>query len=321
MISKMIKESSDSFYHVEVDESLAREVAENLGLELIKYLSSGSLTSAFKVKNPETGNILVLKLSDRSKEYEAYAKVKAVAAHLPPELAKHLPDVYLATNAGSYPRLSKFVAADSKRRELSVIVTEFLVPMRKEVDDKNFVYADVSRLQDPAVVHNIVKTVMQGTLSSDAAPAVREIAKKFYDAIGFDVLLKEIVAKMITLPTDSISLHTEIYTAITSMLRNHNKKLATLLGPKASSRQAVVFTLGATIAEGIANHLNAPETEQLELSSEQQITPHSSVGDKFKELHDALDKLGILTRDVHRGNVMMRPSTGDLVISDVGLFK
>lgn len=41
---------------------------------------------------------------------------------------------------------------------------------------------------------------------------------------------------------------------------------------------------------------------------------------KVKKAIDALSDFGILAEDLHQDNIMIRPSTGDLVISDVGHF-
>ena len=41
---------------------------------------------------------------------------------------------------------------------------------------------------------------------------------------------------------------------------------------------------------------------------------------RVKEAIDALSSYGIYASDLHRENIMIRPSTGELVISDIGHF-
>jgi hypothetical protein len=47
----------------------------------------------------------------------------------------------------------------------------------------------------------------------------------------------------------------------------------------------------------------------------------SEVGSMYEALEALKKETGLIGRDMHEGNVLVRASTGDLVIVDVGLFK
>ena len=88
-----------------------------------------------------------------------------------------------------------------------------------------------------------------------------------------------------------------------------------------------IFTkvLGEDLKKGDIEDLSLRATRAL--LSEVNLTPVDSsynlntpLGKHFKEARRELDDLGIDPRDLHAENIMLRPGTGEIVISDLGHF-
>lgn len=285
-------------------------------VEIGKYIAEGVFGTVYEGKL-SNGRPVAVKLSDVSSEYIPYAMLKSVRDRLPENVRKHLVEVIFAgTVKGIF------------RNVWSIVVMERLVGLPVEL--KQTIFGEMSKespvsrnsiLVDPdmlvrivsGALHTIPKnhfgfsnqeitTLINGAIYRGRSSAPRgkwheEIYRPFktspnisrvLDAVGDDLeqfLTKRQKPTSMTMPARFVS---DFISSVESRLRNTRF-------PTSYSKTPSKDRPGIAHIPGTAGLLRA-------LIVMAKIEP------------------SLKWDDVHSNNVMMRPGTGDLVVSDMGYF-
>ena len=300
-----------------IGNNLGRDISRILGLDFMNYVGSGAYSTAFTTRDSKTGKDLVVKISSNPSEYVAYEKVRILRKTLPPDIAKHLPIVYLAQKIGNDPKFDSLRGDHSKLDQVSVMVVELLKPLPRSVRDQLF-YDQVST--DEEHLHVVVKKCLD--LMLKVAP--------WSDGLGGQALLgvfnRQALENMLlkcTLDTvagqnkrnqiqSSSYISNQIWKAFSDQIM---KRVSLDQHPNFVDLLADLrFTFGRNFNDNFASR----EIEAY--APKDRLKPSTALGVSILKAFSVLKGAGLQPKDTHAGNFMIRPSTGDVVFSDVGLF-
>ncbi len=312
----------------------ATKIIKNLGWDIEKKLGQGQNGIVFLASN-DAGQHVAIKLTTQD-EAEEYQKVKDVRKKLPAELQKHMPIVHFVKTLANKP--AGFVNA---------IGVEVLKPLPKQVSDRLVKPTGTSpaAMQDILKDEEIVVKILRAAAEKMSASAVAiEVGK----LIDLRRLLSTVEGKTLQwkMPTDytndqirkEIQMRGKDWADREFSLKARRFALvvgswAGKLAEEAGVRQtlAKMFAVNMSImvvkqlrstAMGIGNPKD-PVAQQYWDSSIFSTLPGAENLPGAASLGKALEamaELGLSWRDLHQDNVMMRPSTGDIVVSDFGNF-
>jgi hypothetical protein len=260
------------------------------------WIASGQYTAVYDVSYQ--GKHAVAKITDSEKDVNAIQKLSDMRSNFEAKLSRHLPVVYeiIHDETGMY-----------------IIIVERLVPLEPHI--RNLLFSQEKRmmsqvipiLKDRDYISNIIKSSL----------------KKY--AL---VLKPQTISKVIDIVADNI-----IKTNF--KINNVDKELKTLFDMLLHTVFDIVQQDKTPKAIQLVNGMVlAIKKNILKLTEEQHIFPigvdkseELELSRKFPgaesliELLEKLKKIGINWYDLHGENLMQRPKTGDIVISDPGLFE
>lgn len=315
-------------------EELAKQIVKKLGLDSrVKFVNKSSRINgaiAFSVFDKNNKEI-ILKIQPLN-EIDPYVDIMKLknSGKIPADVLIHLPKIFDARPLSDIGLKSEFYNG-SFWEQFGFILTEKLQELPGNLFDL------VS-----------VKSVMQKyqAMISDRDVFSKLVAKELKE----DKYLTKFIESFQTKETNEVKmkrLHNEIVRAViyNDDLKKQISKIAT--DPKLDNVDRTVESenvLMDAIMRGVRlwiDSTKAPEQEALSIMSyiaetiiidmhkkaipRQPSDKESATGDLagFQKINKALKKLeplGIHFDDLHAGNIMIRPSTGDLVISDIGHF-
>ena len=345
--SKLLVENSLTIEKVD-------QIADNFGVERVKRLGHGAFGVVYEVLDPKTGEKLALKIpngyvDDNESEIRAYKAVSKVRNKFG-KYKKHLPVIHKITDEAilmellepvppsvlfpafssgpdkrSDPKIPKILSSEAGiRKILKFIQYEY------ENNGLGFVYGlDDDKFKE---INDKIKALEEKNFidkvlwhyNKPKVPNILEIDPNFfilkYKKMG-------VLAKMVDLANSVAFAMAEIVGSevlederIRSRVKNSFRNALT------DSFEANLFSI---------NYLpkTSPyydrEMDRQKRSSDRRGVFQTAKDAKeiapeyynFMKAVEAFKKAGLSVRDLHSGNVMVRPRTGDIVIVDLGLFE
>lgn len=323
---------ADEFAKRQKDDAASR-IIKSLGWNLERELGKGANGIVYLAQNDE-GRQIAIKLTTQE-ESDEYLRVKQVRNTISDDLKKHLPVVHFVEKLSGRP--GGFVNA---------IGLELLEPLPKQVTGKLFKPAGASAdaMQDVLRSEEIIIKILRAAAKNMSTSAAAKEAGRHTD---LGKLLSNVESKVLQgkMPegysTDNLRKEVQIRGKdwADKEFSLKARKLAVMAGawmgsfaeelkiPPMTARflstnmsLMVVQELQST-AMGIANpdDPDAPNWGPgifTTLPGGEKIPGAESLGRALREMA----KLGLSWRDLHDKNVMMRPGTRDIVVSDFGNF-
>lgn len=315
----------------------AAAILKTLGLYAERRLGAGANGIVY-LASRDDGQRIAVKLTTQN-EGEEYLKVKIVREKMPDNLKKHMPIVHFVEKLPARP--GGFVEA---------IGIELLRPLPTVVSDRLLRPAGASpaAMQDVLRNEEILVKIFRTAAKKMGASAVAKDASRHIDVSR---LLTNVESKMLQGKMPSDYQYDQIRKEVQVRGRDwadreyslKGKKLAVMAGAwmgKLSSDAGVpgptARLLGTNLAlmvvqelqstaMGIANPKDPDVSNWINrghgifstLPGAEAIPGAESLGAALQTMAE----LGLSWRDLHKDNVMMRPSTGDIVVSDFGNFR
>ena len=282
---RIFKNSSidKKFNATRLSESEVEKIFSSLGIEYVKYISSGDYADVFETIF--AGKRVVVKVTHQQRDYKNYRALDEIRQSMSAEDAKYLPVTYF------------FHSIDFQGKTYYLIGVEPLLPLDPSVKQNMFEYSKTHRnyfAYDPDKLAKSISRLTYPIIGRN--PHVLEASA--YYALNIKNNLKaliEIIAnffdKKTLIKTDlSKEANEELNRSLLSLLnsiffREHNKHL-----------------VDRSVDKMTENEESIPETKNFVAFCK-----------KLKKQY------GIEAEDIHPGNLMMR-NNGDIVISDVGNF-
>jgi hypothetical protein len=293
---------------------VAHDVAEILGLHTPAFLGSSARSRfgrgayAFSVSN-DAGESLILKIG-LTGEISPYQKAMRLFGDDPPSV---IPKIYAA---GYFDDIGYKPPVDLAN-SFGYIVMEELEPMPPNM--AGFLQelggeGESFRLlkERPEELRDIISSVAKGIRSSleikldelkslggEVEEKAAEILSKFEEESYFEIM------RLKSLSLNSLD---EKGRDIYNVIRDLGKRTFGIY-----LRPSIVEDLSDRFTRGILMRISfAPVESSYDLGV--------PLGKHFKNLVRELEDLGIDPADLHADNIMMRPSTGEIVVSDLGHF-
>jgi hypothetical protein len=286
----------------------------------------------------ENGNPVVVKLSDSSREWWGYSLAREAAAKLPGELAKHLPKVFFAGMIKDHPN---WVPGKGEGivEKMSLIVME---PLRQT---SKVMGSPADRLTGDAVEMTPLTQEEAASFANELGKQVKQMIQNFVvepeksvkfrkgnvtritpgvkarDKSDFLDKLWNNAEKAISNSHEKASSYSFMQALFTKWcdqvwerhgLREHD--ISVMYSNKQFLTQIIPTKMMSWWTSHVMMHKQIDDTADMR---DRKVTT-SAVNEKFTQLSRALEELGYSIVDIHGSNVMIRPGTGDIVISDVG---
>lgn len=296
------------------------------------FIGKGSYGKVFRAVYK--GKEVAVKVTDDEAEVTNWLAINAILETAPPEVAKHFPKIYAIIQDDEFTD-----------EVLNIIVMELLRPLNSTLKEKLFggegimegggtkaevpmsdrarqrinkgkEESIVSLMKDEMVLFEAFKRAIAVAEKSSqitiSGPVRQDLFKRILDfkplgAGGEPVL-------------DFTIYVTSQFVQIIEALRPEEKEIYNSLPNKTTG-------LGYQIGDEIIKYLrdtvkagNFPWTSSVP-SPDRDIYKNIPEANSLLKALEYLESYGVSWHDVHSGNVMVRPSTGDPVIVDVGLYK
>lgn len=317
---------------MEEDERRWLEFAEKSGYHVVKKLGEGAMGDVFLVENRETGRREAMKVVTQAlyggprsarREYDNYEFAMRQKRFIPEKYAEYIPDVYnVVEGEKDYFMFMEVLEPLPDRLKADL----FALSYEDEDLEREEKYKRI--LQDPEALYSIVTGAMSnsgfirqiegGELLQNneeiANAALKTILEIPSDSLGIANIASSIADAVIAHITQNKD-RGDYYELVDMFLKpqrwDPKDYLESDIRDQAKyflNKQVVPvdISLGQEMGAGGSSEeiiQNFPEAE--------------GIIDAMKYLYD---KENWIARDIHSGNVMIRPSTKELVITDLGLF-
>lgn len=307
------------------DEFMTRvkETANKLGFHYVGKLGKGQMGEVFLVENKETGERNALKVvTDRlyggpaTSEQEArnYRFAMENKASMPEKYAKYLPDVYEVVKGDKDYYIFMEVLQDIPDR----VKTDLFRLNDKDNDlSRHEKYAKI--FKDPEAAYEIITTALYGNLI--LSQGSRDIMKKILMEVPNKVIKRivnndESIIDWEFLPAKTLS-DLIVEESMEYLKQDPNWYDSLPYAFRNSLIESIEFTLEKQIVP-IHQGYNFKSAAGTAPESIEKLFPEA------RQLMAAMryfhDDQNWQPKDVHSGNVMVRPGTKDFVITDLGLF-
>jgi hypothetical protein len=284
---------------------LPNELIELLKLSGIKLSGRGMFGRVFVGISERLGGRKVaiktfVNAKKSQQEGTVYKRLKSIRERLPDNLARHLIEVIAVLRLGE----RDYIVLEALESAPDVVLQNLMDSPENETG------ARAEMLSSPEELHNVYKYVVEyiTDLSFDTAISrfswLRPVEKVWLNASinrHGEISQRDIKRDLLFRIRDVVNIK-----SLTSQDRTFIQRIVDTLVSSLTWRR-----LSRELGVGHWTPLN-PRVNHV---------ADSAVAEKLTELGIALKELGVSPYDVHRGNVMMRPGTNDLVVSDVGNFK
>ena len=345
--SKLLVESSLTIEKVD-------QISDDFGVERVKRLGHGAFGVVYEVLDPKTGQKLALKIpngyvDDNENEIRAYKAVSKVRNKFG-KYKKHLPVIHKITDEAILMELLEpvppsvlfpaFSSGPDKRENPKIPkilsseagIRKILKFIQYEYENSGLGY--VYGLNDDKFkeINDKIKTLERTNFidrvlwhyNKPKVPNILEIDPYFFE-LKYEKM--GVLAKMIDLANSIAFAMAEI--AGSEVLEDERIRSRV----KNSARNALIDSFEANLFS--INYL--PKTSPYydkEMDRQKRYSDRRGVFQTAKDAKEiapeyynfmkaveAFKKAGLSVRDLHSGNVMVRPRTGEIVIVDLGLFE
>lgn len=305
-----------------------------------RAVASGSGAYAFSAAKNSGKSVVVKIVPER--ELQPYKEMIRKYISVDEKHRFILPQIYLAK---TFNELSYSPPENWTSPKFAVVVMEELEKMPEEMidiyfskkidgdglryfmSDKESLRSAISKLIDEDIRKNILDEVSLGKISFNEALSNDEkeyLLNMLFNNIKLyfeDILTKELANSNYDYHNEAFDLEEEISNCIERAIKNSLEDLSNRIIISSDVKQNIYYW-NYLFARHFTSRLihdrrvitTKPEPERRLLSNRfDSIT-------KVKEAIDSLSSYGIRANDLHRDNIMIRPSTGELVISDIGHF-
>lgn len=303
-------------------EELVKDIARALDMTQVRYLArSTRLLGAYTFTAiDENYNNVVVKIQPAN-ELDGYKQAQTEISRLPPQVARHLPRIYKVRSLkdiGVRPLIDEL----GRQEELGVIVMERLEELPGDMPELITQPASKSQrslevlLREPEAFGRMIDDVI-----SQSTRVIRTAISRSADPTdenGKISKLRSTLLGIINNPDALISNDTLTPTAELGRV-THDRTMGW-------TRQVGIDDRGAasTIAGTISSYMLGKLSRRAIPKEPRTGRPGALAGLRgVKDLMAAIDGLkllGIMPDDVHGSNIMIRPETGELVLSDLGHF-
>ncbi len=318
---------------MEEDERRWHEFAEKSGYHVVDKLGEGAMGDVFLVEDRKTGRREAMKVVTQAlyggprsaqREYDNYKFAMDMKRFIPEKYAKYIPDVYNVEQGSKDYFMFMEVLEPLPARVRSDL---FALSYEDEDLDREEKYKRI--LQDPSAIKTLIRDSINNSgflrqmegeeLIRDNEQIVNTALKTILEmpsvSLGVDNMAAAIVATIV----DHISQHKDegdYYELVKTFLETTHWDPKDYL--KSDVREHLKYLLNKQVVP-------------VDIALGQEMAAGSSAEEivqNFPEAENLIDAMKYLydnenwqPRDVHSGNVMMRPSTKEFVITDLGLFK
>lgn len=335
-LNKVVKEATRD----ELQYNAAQKILKSIGWDLQKYLGNGENGIVFMAENDSTGHRAAVKFTRGVSEYDEYVRVKTVRESLAPEFQKHMPEIYFVED------LRKQFKPEDRAGLVTMIGVELLQKLPKEVASRLFQPAGTSPivmqdvLKDEEIIVEIFRTVTEKMSLSALGKQIGKVTEldrlfslaeskvlqgKMPADMDFSHIRREVSAagrdwadKKFALKANKLIIMIGAWCEYFAEKLKVPNNLAHYFGTHTA---LIAVTALQSTAVGIGNP-DDPDSKNWghgifsTLPGGRNIPGAESLGRALK----AMASKGLSWRDLHDANVMMRPGTGDIVVSDFGNF-
>jgi hypothetical protein len=305
-------------------ETVKDDLARVLNLADVRYLSrSKRVLGAYTFSAVDERNENVVLKIQPADELEGYRRAQQLVARLPDRVARHLPVIYKVRTfdeLGVQPPMNDF----GNPEDLGVIVMERLEEIPGNMFDLITQQPSTSVQALESLVHDreIFTAVIDNAISKSLKAIKQAVSKSARGGDGDEeverlrkMLISAAYDPEVINPTGAI-----VISALDGLRSVVEKKVQLWFRGLGETARGKIQSLSMTIMNPITNALSRRAIPQEPMK--QSPGPLSRVRG-VKELMTAIEDLksmNISPDDVHGNNIMMRPETGELVISDLGHF-
>lgn len=326
------------------DKNQAEQVATiftdpSIDVDIDRFVARGAYGFVF-IGSPSTGPNAGMKMALKvtgAADAKAYTKIMEMTAKVPERVAKHLPRIYGVTTV-PWPKGTENIASNASMTfdddTVSIVAMEILKPLPSDVDDMLFSTVTQSKIAAKEVMTN--EHLLVGLIRRAVEDYNRQMSDSKPDPPGAKHLysVKYSLSKIAALRVEGDILSGGGDTAKWEAALGDDVANLSVELKKACARGAKAV---GTLFQGDGNFRLAGLTFGRQMgvtikkagrifplfSDTREFPRASSVPGAASLLHavKVLKNMGISWADVHGGNVMVRPATGDIVIADVGMFE
>lgn len=320
-------------YIVENDKHLMRHeiiCAKLLGYDIGKMFGSGAMGYVFDARDVKTNEPVVIKFSNSSVEWKGYATAKAARNLLPENLARHIVRIDYADNIRSIPGIEKYTDVENNYGKHSIIVMEKLNPLGTDLQ-KYYFRPDLF-FKSFEEVHEVFKKSLNDTYQDMQYDITLDFLRP-HERIKFlhelmnalsknknkiEKLMYERTKEQQRGPTDVPDLRRK--DILFKQLKEWTEESLAYVIKKWNAQDkfnVICLKISYKMLEEIMYNrqiIRRPSAEQKDAISDE------VVGEQFRDLASAVEKLGFAYDDLHEDNLLIRPGTDELVFADVGQF-
>lgn len=297
------------------------------------FLGKGSYGRVFRAVY--RGKEVAVKVTDDEAEINNWMSINAILETAPPEVVKHFPKIYAIIQDDEFTD-----------EVLNIIVMELLRPLNANLKEKLFggegvmegggtkqevpIMSDRARARiNRGKEESIMSLMKDEMVLFEAFKRAISVAEKANSLSISGPVRQDLFKRILDFkplgtggePVLDFTIYvTAQFAQIIEALRPEEKETYTSLPSN-------ITGLGYQIGDEIIKYLrdttkagNFPWTSNIP-SSDRDVYKNIPEANSLLKALEYLESYGVSWHDVHSGNVMVRPSTGDPVIVDVGLYK
>ncbi len=288
-------------------EAANQELLGQQGYAVLRELGRGYYGVVYEVQNEQTGERLAAKVVRKSdRETENYEFAMKNKASMPPEYAKYLPEV------------KEIIPGASDR---NIIFMELLKPLPSRVAQELFAMED-----EPDASQKTEKILKSPEAVAELVGKIVNNNRILNQMRDFLVNREKVTKAAVSAATksshsDPESLMKAVYGAVVRELEFQSVGVSKSF--ESALKNDLLFNLDKQVVP-----VHQPESDDLEPDTLWTGPAMAKTQDLFPEAQNLIDAMKYFMqdrswrpKDVHIKNVMMRPSTNDFVIVDLGLFE
>ena len=329
----------------EVAPELSKWLIENKDTQLIRYLGQGAFGKVYEVQLPN-GQKSALKVINRrlagweqaNREANNYRWVRDKKESLPEDVARYLPDIYELIETARFDEEEWTLIFMEMMNPAPTNVTHQILATGNVKSDYAMDEKEARILKDPEAVYDLVKQAMLRTSIRAMIERVPGVTNDVIDQMVVQALGPYLRGEEIDYPFDLDIPSTSYYSAaseqrqelLSSIAHVFNETLKNLSSEQGEEYDAwyleralkdFAIELDELLEKGVVPVRHREEPYTMLGGSGKNV---QDVFPEIKGLMAAMEYLyqaGFEPNDIHYGNVMVRPGSGDLVITDVGHFR
>jgi len=300
-----------------------KETANKLGFHYVKKLGKGQMGEVFLVENKETGERNALKVvtdplwtgtADWEREARNYRFAMENKASMPEKYAKYLPDVY------------KVVKGDKDYYIFMEVLQDIAERVKADLFRLNDKDTDLSRhekyatiFKDPEATYDIIFTALDGDLI--LAQGDEKVKKNILHNVPRKVIKRIIDNDESIIDWEFLPSHTLADLIVEESVEYLKQDPGWYDSLPETFKNSLIGSIETTLEKQIVpmhqGHGEVSLAGRAPKSIEKLFPEARQLMNAMRYFHDDQKWQ---PKDVHSGNVMVRPGTKDFVITDLGLF-